>query len=163
MLVPLREFGLYTKAEKGHFGGAEVGFLGFVISPYGIGIVSDSISTIEDWPTLESIRDLQVLLGFTKFHRRFMMKYGKVTTPISDLLKTAETSMKPKQLKWEWTWDAEPASRKLKRAFTDAPILNHFIAAKPITLQTDASGCAIAGILNQYDGFGILRPVNFYS
>jgi len=25
------------------------------------------------------------------------------------------------------------------------------------------SGLAIAGILNQYDGFGVLRPVNFYS
>jgi len=27
----------------------------------------------------------------------------------------------------------------------------------------DASGFAITGILNQYNGFGILRPVNFYS
>jgi hypothetical protein len=30
-------------------------------------------------------------------------------------------------------------------------------------LQTDATDFAIAGILNHYDGFGILRPVNFYS
>jgi len=34
---------------------------------------------------------------------------------------------------------------------------------KPIILQRDASGFEIAGILNQYDGFGILRPINFYS
>jgi len=52
---------------------------------------------------------------------------------------------------------------KLKRAFTNTPILNHFEAAKPIILQIDASGFAIAGILNQYDGFSILRLVNFYS
>jgi hypothetical protein len=56
------------------------------------------------------------------------------------------------------TWVSE-----VERAFTDAPILNHFDPAKPIILQADASGFAIAGILNQDDGFGILRPVNFYS
>jgi hypothetical protein len=41
--------------------------------------------------------------------------------------------------------------------------LQHFDAEKPITLQTDASGFAIAGILNQFDGFGVLRPTLFYS
>jgi len=48
-------------------------------------------------------------------------------------------------------------------AFTDAPILQHFVPQKPIILQPDASSFAIAGILNRFDGFGILRPVNFYS
>jgi hypothetical protein len=33
-------------------------------------------------------------------------------------------------------------------AFTDVPFLNHFDLAKPIILQTDASGFAMAGILN---------------
>jgi len=163
VLDRLREFGLYAKAEKCHFGVTEVSFVGFVLSPDGIGMESGSISTIEDWPTPESVWDVQVLLGFTHFYRRFIRKYGKVTTPISDLLKKAETSRMPKQLKWEWTRNAELAFRMLKMAFTDAPIPNHFDPAKPIILQTNASGFAIAGILNQYDGFGILRPVNFYS
>jgi hypothetical protein len=118
---------------------------------------------IEDWPTPESIRDVQVLLELTNFYQRFIRKYAKVTTPISDLLKKTKKPRASKQVKWEWTRDAELAFRKLKSAFTDAPILNHFDPAKPIILQPDASGFAIAGILNQYDGFGILRPVNFYS
>ena len=82
--------------------------------------------------------------------------------PISDLLKTAGNPRTFKQVTWEWTRDADLAFPKLKRAFTNAPVLNHFDPAKPIILQTDASGFAIAGILNQYDGFGILRLVNFY-
>jgi hypothetical protein len=97
-----------------------------------------------------------VLLGFTNFYRRFIRKYARVTTPISDLLKNSPG-------KWEWTRAAELAFRKLKKAFSEAPIHQHFDPAKPIILQTDASGFAIAGILNQYDSFGILRPVNFYS
>jgi hypothetical protein len=75
-----------------------------------------------------------VLLGFTNFYRRFIRKYAMVTTPISDLLKKAENPRTSEQVKWEWTRDAELAFRKLKRAFTNAPILNHFDQAKPIIL-----------------------------
>jgi hypothetical protein len=51
VLQGLKEFGLYCKAEKCQFGVLEVGFLGFVITPDGVGMESDRISTIEDWPT----------------------------------------------------------------------------------------------------------------
>jgi hypothetical protein len=73
-------------------------------------------------------------MGFTNFYRRFAKKYAKVTAPISDLLKKEASG------KWEWTQHAEIALQKLKRAFTEAPILQHFDPEKPITLQTDASG-----------------------
>ena len=49
---------------------------------------SDCISMIEDWPTPASVRDVQVLLGFANFYRRFIRKYAKVTAPILNLLKT---------------------------------------------------------------------------
>jgi hypothetical protein len=154
--------GLYAKAGKCHFGVTEVGLLRFVLSHFGIGMVSDRISMMEDWPTPESVWHVQVLVRFTNFYRWFIRKFAKITTPISDLLKKAVTSRTPKQLTWEWTRDAELAFRKLKWAFTDDPILNHFEPAKAIIRLADASGFDIAGILNQDDGFGILRPVNRY-
>jgi hypothetical protein len=157
VLERLREYGLYCKAEKCEFSVKKVGFLGFVVSPDGIEMEADRIATIEDWPTPKSVKDVQVLMGFTNFYRRFVKKYAKVTAPISDLLKKEASG------KWEWTQHAEIALQKLKRAFTEAPILQHFDPEKPITLQTDASGFAIAGILNQFDGFGVLRPTSFYS
>jgi hypothetical protein len=128
----------------------KVGFLGFVVSPDGIEMEADRIATIEDWPTPKSVKNVQVLKGFTNFYRRFVKKYAKVTAPISDLLKKEASG------KWEWTQYAETALQKLKRAFTEAPILQHFNPEKPITLKTDASGFAIAGILNQFDGFDVL-------
>ena len=176
MLQRLKEFGLYGKAQKCQFGGWEVGFLGFVITSDGVVMVSDRISTIEDWPTPKSIRDVQVLLGFTNFYRRLIRKYAKVTLPVRELLKKADKAGEPPEgrprrqksenrgkVKWEWTRQAELGFRKLKRTFTEAPILQHFDQAKPIILQKDASGFPIAGILNQYNGFGVVRPVNFYS
>jgi len=155
VLERLWEFGLYCKAEKCQFGLSEVAFLGFIINSEGVGMESDRISTIEDWPTPKSVRDVQVLLGFTNFYRRFIRKYAKVMTPILDLLKTTGSP------RWEWMRDAELAFRKLKKAFAEALIHQHFDPTKPIILQTDASGFPIAGILNQYDGFGTHRPVNF--
>jgi len=95
-----------------------------------------------------------VLLDFTNNYRWFICKYAKVATPISDLLKNPPG-------KWEWTRAAELAVQNIKKAFTEAPILQYFHPAKPIILQTDESGFAIASILNQYNGFGIFRPVNF--
>ena len=159
----LREFGLHGKAKQCSFGVSEVGFLGYVISPDGIAMESDRISMIVDWSNLEFGRDVQVLLGFTNLYQWFIWKYAMVITLISDLLQKAQNCRKSKQVKWEWTGDAEPAFRKLKLAFTDAPILKHFNPAEPSILQTDARGFAKASILNQYDCFRILRLVDFYS
>jgi len=54
--------------------------------------------------------------------------------------------------------DADTAFQKFNR---EAPMLQHFNPEKLIirVLQTDAGSFAIAGILNLYDGFGILRPI----
>jgi len=56
---------------------------------------------------------------------------------------------KTRSPKWERTRDAEMAFPKLKKAFTKALIHKHFYPMKPVILQTDPSGFAIAGILNQ--------------
>jgi hypothetical protein len=118
---------------------------------------SNPISTIEDWPTPESVQDVQVLLGFANLYRRFIRKYAMVTAPISTWLKTQGSR------KWEWTRDAELTSRKLKKAFPEALILQHFNTQTWIILQADGCGFTITGILNRYDGLGMLRAVNFYS
>jgi hypothetical protein len=155
VLERIRKYSLYFKAEKCKFSRKKVRFQGFVISPDGIEMEADRIATIEDWPTLKSVKDVQLLTGFTNFYWPFVKKCAKVTAPITNLLK--------KSAKWEWTREADAGLQKLKRAFTEAPILQHFDADKPITLQTYASGFAIADILNQFDGCGVLKPTSFYT
>jgi hypothetical protein len=77
------------------------------------------MSTIEDWPTLESVREVQMLLSLTIFYRRFIRKYAKVMAPISNLLKSHGSQ------KWEWTLHTQLAFQKPKKAFTESPILKH--------------------------------------
>jgi len=106
------------------------------MTPEGVGMESDRIPTIEDWPTPKSIRDVEVLLEFTNFYRRFLRNYAKVTLPLTALLKKTDKAGEPpkcrprcqksencRNVKWEWTRQAELAFRKLKRTPTKAPIL----------------------------------------
>jgi len=166
----IRELRLYCKAEKRQFGASEVGFLGFLINSEEVGMESDLISTTKDWPIPELFRDILVVLGFANFYRRFIRKYAKITFPLTELLRKMERARAPRDSEGplrpaperEWTREGELAFRKLKMAFTETPILQHFDSAKSIILQPDASGFAIAGILNQYDGFRTVQPVNFY-
>ena len=62
VLQCLEEFGLYCNANMCQFRVREVGFLRIVINPDQVGRKSDRVSTMDDWPTLESVRDVQVLL-----------------------------------------------------------------------------------------------------
>ena len=50
--------------KKCQFGVREVRFLGIVSNPDGIAMETDRTSTIEDWPTTESVQDVQVNVGF---------------------------------------------------------------------------------------------------
>jgi hypothetical protein len=90
-----QQFGLYATGKKCYFGVLEVTFLGFVIISGCIAIESDYPSPIKDLPTLESVRDIQVLVGFTSIYRRFVRKNGNVTRLITHLLKMAEISRTP--------------------------------------------------------------------
>jgi hypothetical protein len=92
VLQQLKEFGLYCKAETCQFGVLEVGFLRFVITPDGVSMEADQISTIKDGPTPKSVRDVQVLVGFTNFYRIISRKYAKVTLSLKELLKQSDIS-----------------------------------------------------------------------
>jgi hypothetical protein len=70
--------------------------------------------------------------------------------------------LKKSRQRWEYTQGADIAIQKVKCALTEALILQHFDAEKPITLQTDASRFPIAGFLNHFEGFGVLRPSSFH-
>jgi hypothetical protein len=117
-----------------------------------------------------------VFRGFTNFYRRFIRKDAKVTFRLTELLKKADkaggrpegrpgcqNSEKCGKVKWKWTQQGEWVFRKLKRTFTDPPILQHFDPAKAMIVQRDVTRFVRAGILNQYDGSGVLRPDKCYS
>ena len=147
VLERLRQFKLYAKLSKCQFAVKTVEFLGFVLSPNGVAMEKSRVETIKDWPKPRTFRELQVFLGFTNFYRRFIRHYSKIASSLTDLLKGSKSGRKLGP--FVFGADAETAFEQLKKAFMQAPLLRHFDPKKPIRLETDASGFAIAGILSQ--------------
>jgi hypothetical protein len=58
-----------------------------MISPDRVLIESSRVAAIRDWPTPQSVREVQVFLGFANFYQRFIYMYSRVAKGLSDLLK----------------------------------------------------------------------------
>ena len=117
------------------------------------------VQAVKDWPTLQSVKDVQSFLGLANYYRRFVRGYAQIAQPLTDL--TRKEDGKP--LPWSWGTTEQKAFDTLKRALTSAPVLAHPDPQRQWTVQTDASGVAIGGVLSQQQGDGTVRPVAFWS
>ncbi len=43
---------------------------------------------VRDWPEPQSVRDIQVFLGFANFYRRFIQGFSRLAAPLISMLKT---------------------------------------------------------------------------
>jgi RNase H-like domain found in reverse transcriptase len=68
-----------------------------------------------------------------------------------------------KGVPWNFSEDCRKSFGALKKAFTSALILTHWIPDVPIVVETDASDYAIAGILSIVCLDSELHPVAYYS
>jgi hypothetical protein len=168
VLARLRTHRLYVKLSKCEFHRPEVKFLGFVVGREGIRMDTDRIETIRDWPEPQSVKDIQMFLGFTGFFRRFVPSYSRVTAPLTEMLK--KKAREAMSGRFELTPKARGAFEELKTAFSSPPLMRHFDPQKPILLVTDASGYAVAGIMLQPEGeapdtsrISDWHPVAYYS
>ena len=155
VLTLLRKHRLYAKMEKCQFSVQKVEFLGFIITPEGISMDPERITTVLNWPVPKTIKQLQSFLGFANFYRRFIYGYSKMSAPLTKLIKG-----QPKHL--AWNPQAQTALDELKKAFTKGPLLRHFDPALRIVLFTDASDYAVSGIITQ-EFEGQYHPIAFHS
>jgi hypothetical protein len=65
----------------------EVHFLGFIVIRRGIRADPTRVITIVEWPTLTSIKELQLFLGFANFYCCFIARYAILTAPLTNILK----------------------------------------------------------------------------
>ncbi|KAH6588897.1 hypothetical protein BASA50_010431 [Batrachochytrium salamandrivorans] len=155
VLARLQDNRLFCKKEKCFYGKTSLDYLGYVILPSGISMSPKKTQAIQDWPTPTNTHDVQVLLGFTNFYRRFVPSYARITQPMTALLR--------KDVKFEWSITAEQSLQQLKEAFCKDVILRHPDESKEFLVEVDASDYAVGGVLSQYDADKQLRPVAFFS
>ena len=175
VLGQLQKYGLYANLKKCRFSIDEVHFLGYIVSPPGVHIEPERIDSIKNWPEPQSIREIQVFIGFANFYRRFIRNFRAIAGPLTSMLKTGPgpKSSKPVKKSTMTLFQPDSASflnpkakesfQKLKMAFCEEPVLQHFNISKSIRLETDASGKAIGGVLCQQDTEMNWHPVAYYS
>jgi RNase H-like domain found in reverse transcriptase len=132
-----------------------VEFLGYMLSADGLTMSEDKIQTICDWPEPWRVKDIQSFLGFANFYYNFIHNYLDITVPL--------TRLTQKGIPWAFTEDCRKSFEFLKKAFTSAPILSHWVPGQPLVMETDASDYALGAILSTFDASGELHPVVFHS
>ncbi len=157
VLQKLRQFRLYLKLEKCEFHRSTVQFLGYIIRREGIQMDQGKVTAVAEWPTPQTIKELQRFLGFANFYRRFIKGFSLLTASLTTLLRG-----KPKSL--SWSSNAHEAFDSLKTAFSPAPILRHPDPHVPFVVEVDASTTGARAVLSQLFGEPPrLQPCAYYS
>ena len=155
VLKRLRKAGLYTKAEKCKFHSESVEYLRYILSPSGLTISDNKVKIIQDWPEPKKVKDIQSFLGFTNFYHRFIFNYSDIVILL--------TCLTWKNIPWKFDSSCQDAFNSLKKAFTSAPILTHWIPDAQLIVKTDASDYALATILSVVNEDNEVHPVAFHS
>ena len=116
---------------------------------------TEKVKAISDWPEPRKVKDIQSFLGFANFYRRFIHNYSNIVVPL--------TRLTHKDTPWKFTDNCRSTFNLLKKAFTSAPILTHWVPDTPLVVKTDALDYAVAGILSIIGADSELRPVAYYS
>ena len=155
MLKHLHKAGLYTKAEKYEFYSELVEYLGYILFPSGLTISDDKVKIIQDWLEPKKVKDIQSFLGFTKFYHWFIFNYLDIVIPLTHLIQ--------KDIPWKFDSSCRDAFNSLKKAFTSALILTHWISNAQLIVKTDTSDYALTAILSIVNDDNKVHPVAFYS
>ncbi|KAK3286841.1 hypothetical protein CYMTET_5629 [Cymbomonas tetramitiformis] len=148
-----REKGVYLKASKAQMLKESLRFLGHTLSAEGCQPQHDKVSSIKDWPKLETVTHVRQFLGLAGYYRRFVHRFSEIAQPLTSLTKT--------DVPWQWGELQQWAFDELKTALSSAPVLalpDMKAAADgsaPFLVQTDASGVALGGVLMQDTGDGM--------
>jgi len=121
-----------------------------MLSPEGLTMAPYKVQIIQDWPVPRKVKDIQSFLGFANFYRRFIFGYSEITVPLTCLTRKGTLGTSP--------MSAVQPFEALKKAFTTALVLTHWILDTQITVETDASNYALTAVLSITTSNGELHP-----
>lgn len=151
VLAILGDHGFYINVPKTRVAYQNVEILGFQVSPEGYAPNPTKLQALNAMSPPTSVSGVRRFLGLVGYFRRFIRNFASRAAPVTMLLR--------KGLPWRWTDYQQAAFEDLRDALKDEPVLLHFPTREgPWTIDTDASGIAIAAILLQDD-----RPISFAS
>jgi len=103
-------------------------YLGYVLSPSGLTMSDTKVKTIQEWPELKKIKDIQSFLGFANFYRCFIFDYSDIVILL--------TRFTRKNTPWNFDNNCRVAFNTLKQAFTSTFILIHWVPDTQLVVKT---------------------------
>jgi len=113
---------------------------------------------IIDWPGPKSQKQVQQLLGLWDIYQRFIPSYASIVAPITDLLRG-----NGKEFVFGEAQEAAFLTITIMFTSGKTSIIRHLDQDRPAMIETDASDCAVGGILSQKFGDGKIHPRDFIS
>ena len=147
VLNEFKECKIVCRAHKCRFNRLSLPYLGHILSVDGVKPDPRKVQIVVDWPMpLTSVKDVEKFLGLTNYFRKYILGYGAVSAPISDLRR--------KNVAFIWSKECEDAANYLKKSLSEQPLLTSpdFSEGSPqFQLIADASGAGIGAALFQGD------------
>jgi len=114
-----RANGLFAHADKCEFHVTSCEYLGYMLSPEGLTMAPYKVQIIQDWPRTSKVKDVQSFLGFANFlpsfHFRILRNHSSAYASYPQGYHLALFPM------------SAVSFEALKKAFTTAPVLTHWI------------------------------------
>ena len=153
VLRRLQEASFTLNPDKLTLGAVEIKYLGHLISPRGIRVLTDRVTTIQRYPRPSNLSALRRFLGMVGFYAQFIPDFSRRAAPLHALKKGAP---------FRWDDECQSAFDTLKQALCEAPVLQLPDFAKDFVLVTDASDVAVSAVLHRRVD-GQLAPISYYS
>jgi len=145
---------LQLQPLKCQFLSKEVSYLGHLITDEGIKTDPKKISCVANYYNQTNAKELKSFLGLIGYYRKFIKDFSKISKPLTSLLK--------KDQPFIWMDACEDAFQTFRTILTKEPILQFPDFSSPFNITTDASNCAIGGILSQGNS-GSDLPISYAS
>lgn len=150
----LRENKLYLKPEKCEFEHSSIEFLGMIVEEGHVRMDPAKVKAVSEWATPKCKKELQSLLGFCNFYRRFIKGFSRVARPLHSL-----TGDVP----WSWSLEQQLAFDELKHRITSESVLAIPTDNGAFRVEADSSNYATGAVLSQQGADGKYHPVAYHS
>ena len=90
-----------------------MGYLGHVLSEYGVSDDPSKIVAVQEWPTPTSTKGVRGFLGLAGYYQKFIQNFRSIAAPLNQLLSKED---------FRWNDMADRAFKDLKQALTSPPV-----------------------------------------
>lgn len=140
VLIRLRTHNVHANFEKCEFFKTQIEYLGFLITPVGVGPSPSKIEAIIKANPPHDLTSLRSFLGFLNFYSKFLPNLQSLLHPLRKLLE--------KKTPFQWSQKCQETFESLKQMIANSKILVHYDPTKSLVIVSDAGPYGVGAILN---------------